>query len=771
MAISMLIAGVIAHAQTTVKGKIIDATSREPINGATIRCEMKDCTCGCITNNSGDFELKCTDCRNLTVSYIGYASQIIPVAGDAGIIALSYAPSSLQEVVLSANRGEKTNRTEAPMALTNINAKLLSDSKPTTLDQVLNKVSGVNMVNLGNEQHQMSIRQPMTTKSLFLYLEDGIPVRTTGLFNHNALLEINSAATKNIEVIKGPSSSLYGSEAIGGVVNFITLAPTAIPILKLSIQGNNNGYRRGELVSSLNNKKWGAVLTGYIGLRRNGFLDYSDFTKKTATLRFDYRFSSKTVLSNKLTYLEYESDMSGGIDSMMFANKTFSSLHSFTFRNVSALRYNSTLSHQWSDDSRTTITALVRGNEIRQNPAYRVKDDYRKVNGMFVGQKDLAHGEINSSKFKSYSLIAQHSQKLKWKKSLLTGGLNIDLSPSTYSANYIRIKRDSVSRRYLSFSQTDSSLTDYNTQLNNYAAFASFEINILPALKVVASLRYDFFKYKFENNLKPSSFSGSPDTTNFFGRMSPKIGATYTFSNAIKIYSNYSEGFVPPQVTELYTGVKVPELSPSVFRNIEIGGWLDIIRGKLSMDFSVFLLNGYNEIVSVKADDGSFRNANAGATRHTGTEFGINATPFQSLSFRFSGSLSKHEFLSYEEKGIKYDGLEMNNAPRCLLNSEIWFRPEIIKGFRLGAELQYVGKYFMDPLNSTQYSGYTVLNLRTGFRHKGIEFWINYMNVTNRYYANIASKSSFGYSYNVAEPANINLGISYDFASISKKKK
>ncbi len=64
------------------------------------------------------------------------------------------------------------------------------------------------MVNLGNEQHQMSIRQPMTTKSLFLFLEDGIPVRTTGLFNHNALLEMNMAAVKNIEVIKGPSSSL-----------------------------------------------------------------------------------------------------------------------------------------------------------------------------------------------------------------------------------------------------------------------------------------------------------------------------------------------------------------------------------------------------------------------------------------------------------------------------------------------------------------------------------------------------------------------------------
>src|SRR4029078_13106200 len=115
----------------------------------------------------------------------------------------------------------------------------IQDAKALSPDQLLNKISGVNMVNLGNEQHEMSIRQPMTTKSLFLYLEDGIPIRTTGLFNHNALLEINMAAVKSIEVIKGPSSSLYGSEAIGGVVNFISAVPTAQPVLKLTAQGNN----------------------------------------------------------------------------------------------------------------------------------------------------------------------------------------------------------------------------------------------------------------------------------------------------------------------------------------------------------------------------------------------------------------------------------------------------------------------------------------------------------------------------------------------------
>src|SRR6476620_9235069 len=173
----------------------------------------------------------------------------------------------LDEVVVTANR-EGVKRSQAPVAISSISSKMIKDAKAISFDQVLNKVSGVNMVNLGNEQHQMSIRQPMTTKSLFLYLQDGIPLRTTGLFNHNALLEINMASVRNIEVIKGPSSSLYGSEAIGGVVNFITLAPTAVPVVKLSLQGNNIGYKRTDLQTAFSKGKWGVAVNGYYADKR-----------------------------------------------------------------------------------------------------------------------------------------------------------------------------------------------------------------------------------------------------------------------------------------------------------------------------------------------------------------------------------------------------------------------------------------------------------------------------------------------------------------------
>lgn len=627
------------------------------------------------------------------------------------------------------------------------------------------------MVNLGNEQHEMSIRQPMTTRSLFLYLEDGIPIRTTGLYNHNALLEMNMAATKSIEVIKGPSSSLYGSEAIGGVVNFITLSPTAVPVIKLSLQGNNIGYKRSDLQTSFTSGKWGFVLSGYYAEKRNGYLEYSDYHKGTFTGRIDYRFSDKTILSNSVTWLNYFSDMPGGIDSTMFAKRTFSNPQTFTYRKVNALRYHSTLSQSWNDKSKTTLSLLYRDNTIGQNPSYRIKDDYHRQGNTYVGRQDLAHGEINASSFHSYAFTAQHRQNLSWKKAVLIGGFNVDLSPSGYEGNYIRIRKDTISKKYVSYQPTDSTLTDYATNLNNYAAFGSFEFNPIEKLRVVASLRYDLFHYGFDNHLAPSAFSGAPDTISNFKRFSPKVGFTYNFSGRTGIYANYSEGFVPPQVSELYTGVKVPNLNSSVFYNYEVGGWAEIIKNRLSADISVYKLNGTNEIVYVKLDDGSYINQNAGKTSHKGVELGINATPAKDVSFRFSGAYSKHLFIEYIEKGVKYNGNEMNGAPHWMYNTEVWYKPSYVKGLRAGVEWQHLGKYFTDPQNTATYGGYNVLNLRAGYRIKGFELWVNVLNATNNYYAYIANKSAFGYSYNLAEPRNYNVGIAYDFTNLLKNKK
>jgi iron complex outermembrane recepter protein len=187
----LLLCMVISHsgyAQAFIKGKIIDASTKEPITGVSILCTQHGCNMGCATNANGEFEMHCPDCQKFSVSCVGYISQQISIDGQPQIIFMMPSNNLLNEVVVSANRGERVKRSEAPIAISLINAKALQDAKPATIDQVLNKVSGVNMVNLGNEQHQMSIRQPMTTKGLFLYLEDGIPIRTTGLYSDKRTL-------------------------------------------------------------------------------------------------------------------------------------------------------------------------------------------------------------------------------------------------------------------------------------------------------------------------------------------------------------------------------------------------------------------------------------------------------------------------------------------------------------------------------------------------------------------------------------------------------
>ncbi|HEY0274432.1 MAG TPA: TonB-dependent receptor plug domain-containing protein, partial [Chitinophaga sp.] len=260
---------------------VYDALTREPLPMATVCDAHQHCT---LAAANGHFTITTTDSL-LSVSMTGY--QTIQIGRKASLdVPLQATSKDLQTVVVSASRTAE-QRSDAPVAISTITAQALADNKANRLDQLLNQVSGVMMVNLGNEQHEMSIRQPMTTKSLFLYMEDGIPIRTTGVYNHNAMLELNMAAARQIEIIKGPASALYGAEAIGGAVNLLTAAPPAVPGGTVSVQANNNGYKRADLQAGASLGKWGLLVSGYYADRTNGPVDYSDFHKTAITLRTD----------------------------------------------------------------------------------------------------------------------------------------------------------------------------------------------------------------------------------------------------------------------------------------------------------------------------------------------------------------------------------------------------------------------------------------------------------------------------------------------------
>lgn len=758
IALLIVLTGASTYGQNNCSGKVIDVATHEPVAQASI--QIKNTNKGTITNNKGEFSLPLTDTTTeLVISSLGYHPVTITNTSlqKQGLVSLQSNNNSLQEIVISASRTAQ-KRSEAPVAIATISKQTMEDTKATRIDQLVNKVSGVNMVNLGNEQHQMSIRQPMTTKSLFLYLEDGIPIRTTGVYNHNALLEMNMPAARQIEIIKGPSSSLYGAEAIGGAINIITQAPPAILSGQASVQINNNGYKRADVQVGNTFGKFGLLISGYYANRQNGPIEHSNFHKTGITIRGDYAISDKTKWVNDITYVNYFSDMLGSLDSVHFANKDYSTPQTFTYRKVPALRYKSQLFHQWNSNSSTQVSFVFRDNSVQQNPSYRVKN--------ITTDPTRAYGEINESAFNTYMLIAQHQQSFNFLNSKLIAGISVDNSPSTYSSNFINIDRDSRGY-YVSYATTDSVLSQYKTGINNLASYVHYEAEILRGLKLTAALRYDFYHYDFENALPPSAFTGAPSTTNNFKRFSPKVGATYNYKG-VGLYANYSEGFVPPQISELYTGVKVPYLGPQTFYNYEVGGWFSLLKNKLYADWSYYLLNGTNEIITVKNPDNSTENQNAGKTKHTGIEYGITYRPVNSLSIRFSAANSKHTFGDYVEKGVAYNNNELAGGPRFIANAEVSYKPVFVKGLRVSAEWQHIGSYYMDNANSKKYDGFDLLNLRAGYNIRQFEVWVNALNATNTYYSTYASKSGSTLSYNLGDPREFTVGVAYKFSASEK---
>jgi outer membrane receptor protein involved in Fe transport len=656
-------------------------------------------------------------------------------------------------VIVSGNR-EIQKRTEVPAAIDVISKTQINDTKATRIDQLVNKIPGVFMVDLGNEQHSMSVRQPLGYNNLFLYLEDGIPIRTVGDFNHNALIEINQASLQRIEVIKGPASSLYGSEAVGGALNFITQSPSPYLTGKVQAEAGTRGYKRTDFNVSNTYKKLGVYFGGYYVDQNQPVSQHNNFNKMALTFRADYAFNDKTKLVTVADYINYKTDQKGGLDSTHFYNEDYNSFYRFTYRKADALRVRSTLSKKWNENNKTNFTIFYRNTSVGQNPFYSIAD--------VAGNAAKASGQINDDAFKSYGAIVQHIKKINSLNTKWTTGISVDYSPATYLAQFISIHKN-ADGVYDHYQTTDSTLTDYKVDLLNTAAYTQIEYNPFSKLRIVLAARYDRLDYNFDNHLQPGAYSGAPDAINHFDHFTPKIGFTYDFGNNRGFYVNYSVGFAPPNINDLYRGVQVPTLKPSSYTNYETGGWLTFADNKGSAEISLYQLNGKNEIVNTRLADGSYENQNAGETSHKGIELEIKYAPVKDLTFRIGGTVAKHEYVDYIQQGKSFSGNQMAQSPSYIMNGEITYKPHTFNGFRIGLETESLGSYFTDPQNTSKYNGFIVFNARMGYAFKHFETWLNWINLANKNYAVTVEKSAYGTSYRPGQLSTASIGFAYHF--------
>ena len=755
----------VAYAQTTITGVVSDKNTGEALPFTQIKNVSSDKTVE--TDLQGRFSIEAIEGKDSLIVYQSSYEKLVVLASNGSQIRLNPSIISLNGVIVSADR-EYQKRSTAPISISTISARTIEDNKPTTIDQVLNQQPGINMVDLGNEQHTMSIRTPINYNATFLYLEDGVPIRSSGIFNHNSLLEMNMANVNNIEIIRGPASSFYGSEAIGGAINFITKKPSVTPTFGVSMQANTIGYKRTDFyVSNTFGKKFGVRLAGYYANKKGGPVAFTDFNKLALSLDASYYINKKNDLTLSTTMVNYDSDMSGTLDSVKFYRKSYESNQTFTYRKVQAFRTKLAYTHEWNAKSKTTLTTYYRNNSIKQNPSYYISNDYNPYSKK--GDPNLAHGQVNNNAFQSYGLIAQHKQDFSFLNSQLIVGATIDYSPNSYYASYIRIHKTNAGI-YDSFASTDSSLANYQANLLNVAGYAQYKIEPVKNLIISAALRFDDFNYDFKNNLDSNAYSAILNGKNVFMRVTPKIGITYDFKKNRGIYANYSQGFVPPQVTTLYVGYKVPSLKPIYYSSYEIGGWYVLAKGRIKLEASLYRMDGLNEILNVLQPNGTTQSQNAGKTTHQGVEYGITAVPHRDLKIVISGTNSIHKFLSYTESGIDYSRKRMALAPNWIANVVVIYKPHYFKGFRISAEWRHVGPYFMDNQNTQKYTGYDIFNIRTGYEIKGFEVWVNIINVTNKLYSTVTQATAYGQQYILGSPINVNIGIGYKFQQNKNKK-
>ncbi len=749
----LLLVPALASAQSyTVSGRVRDAATREPLPGVTVL--VPNTTLGVATDRDGAFTLR-TDrpVRMLVVSIVGYRTRTVEVADAPLDILLDAALVDLQDVVVSASR-TAVRRTEAPVAVAALSRTEIEQTRARMPYELLNKVPGVYIADFGNEQHSTSIRQPLSLKALYAFLDDGLPVRPVGLFNHNALNEVNFGGADRIEVVRGPSSALFGANAVGGAINVLAPRPPEVPEARLTLRHDDRGQVRADASAGVQRGRVGVWVGGYGARQRDGYAAHSDYDKVALSLRADVQVRPGTALRLDASVHDLRTDMTGSLDSASFFGQNLTSLHSFTYRDVDARRAALRLNHAWNARHATEIAFFGRDNAVGQMPSYRVSNDRRNP--------ARATGEVNEQAFTSVGVAALHRAYLAPRFNVTLGAL-LDRSPSTYWAEFAEIARDPATGRYLSYSTSDSLLTRYDVLLVNAGAYAVAEVRPVERLRLSASLRYDLISYDYDNHLPPTAFSGAPDDVATYRRLTPRVGATYEIADGQGVYASYGQGFMPPEVSELYRGVKVPTLRPSYFDSYETGGWAAFWEGRLQADLALYRMDGRDEIISVRLDDGTTENANAGRTRHTGVEYGLTAAPVAGLTLRLSGTNARHTFTRYEEGGVRFDGNEMPGAPTWIVNAEATLRPRALRGAYASVETQHLSGYFTDPANRKEYSGYTILNTRVGAQWRGVQAWMSVLNLTDRLYSTYASASRFGASYYLGAPRTVAFGLGYHF--------
>ncbi len=757
--LSVLFACQFIQAQQTfnILGKISNEKG-EAIANASIT--VLNSTRGTVSGTHGNFELKGMDAGiyTLAVSAIGYAQKLMTVQTGASLatIEVKLTPSTLtlDELVVSAEK-QDAKLQQVAGSITAIPARQVREYRLWDVKDISGIVPNLNSANSGDYRNVTSIRGIATTsyeQAVATYI-DGVNQFSLDTYIPQ-LLDV-----ERIEVLRGPQGTLYGRNAMGGVINIITRKPTnATEVYAEASFGNYHQQRY--LLSAKTPLIKDKLYLGVSGLwdSRNGYytneFNGKDFDNQqrfsgnyylsyTPGARFSATLNVKHQQNANKGAFPLNADKDDALQNPFLLNQNAVATMKDNVLNASlSLKYTATSFRLQS------ISAWQTNARIYQSP---IDGDFSPLDAIAIVNnygKPFNHVKVFTQEFRLQSRdLVDH--QLRWNAGLFFFHQDNPTRQGTYFGQDAGL---------LGIPDTDFTVINNNLGKNTGAAvYGQLNWPISSKLELIAGLRYDYEQRKLtvsgEYEKSGSSFQTQPDTSASanFGAVSPKAGLQYTIDASKTLYLLYSRGYRVGGFTPLGSDPSQPPLAhydPEFSNNIELGFKQAWANQKIRLNATLFYTFVNNvQTPTLILPDAVTVIRNAGKLNSKGLELELAATAAKGLELILNGGFTDAK---YSELTIPKDGQPVNYAgnkqiftPAYTTLAVAQYTYPVSQETKLVArmEARLFGKQYFDLANAISQDAYGLLNARAGVSWKKTELFLWARNLTNTTYI------SYGYDF------------------------
>jgi len=623
--------------------------------------------------------------------------------------AAARADSTDDEIVITGNKQRL-----ASLDLVGNTAKLDEDRIRLTNHQHVYELgaaaAGTWLSRGDGQEHLTAIRSPVLTGpgacGAFLILEDTVPTRPTGFCNVNQLFEVPSEIAHAVEIIRGPSNALYGSNGLHGTLNVLLPTPGNAPGWVGSVTAGPDRYYRGRL-------GWdgavGASLVnvGLLADTYDGFREASGYDQQKGFLRLERPLTDSTIgLSLSLQNLEQETaGFIFGKDAYKDPALRVANLNPEAFRDANSQRI---VMHWRPDDDHAWAGANLR--------TYLRRSDMQFLQHFIPGQPLEDNGQVSGG---ITGTLAR-----PWRDGALTVGLDVEFMDAFI--RQFQAEPLNGPSAFLNETLPQGWHYDFDTTSVMAAPYAQLEYPLADRWRVIAGVRLEYLRYDYDNKRldgntrddgTPCGFGGCrynrpADRADSFFNVAPNVGLSFRIDADTAAFATLSRGFRAPQVTELYrlqNNQTVADLDSVTLDSLEVGvRWqTDAYR----LEATGFAMLKRDEIFQ----DADRNNISNGRTTHVGAEIQAGAQFESGLYAGLAATWARHryDFNLTTTGDTILSGNDVDTAPRTLGSARIGWN-----GARALLELEGVhqGSYYLEPSNSNKYDGHNLLHARAVWR-------------------------------------------------------